>query len=390
MDARNEWGGGDIAEQIRRALSAALDKEDFGQLNRSISETVDSALGEARQQFERYRNRAVRGAEEPVDSQNANWVPEEADSFGGGTGTGGTEDWKRGTRPPGDDGRMDYGNGIGAGGRSIFGSEPYSYGGQQEPQLPDYRVKWYGRVSGILMSAFGALGTSVFGLLTFLLMTISLIVIDGAGGWIVTLLLALVTGGFGLMLWGGISRFGRVSRLKQYLDEIRRSGKAYCEVARLGHAAGRSESFARKDLKKILSLGMLPDAKMDEKGTYLMMDAETYRQYEMSQMAFRARQEEERRAKEETAEEAFQAQTGGVESSDPENAAVEAAITRGREQMEKLDGIRRSLPAGTMTDKLIRLDQVLGRLFETLRKYPDQLDELERFINGPEATAGST
>ena len=422
MGGQNGWGGEDIAEQIRRALSEALETSNFDQLNRTIGNTVDSALGEAREQFEKYRNRAEKRSGEPVDTQRANWVPEEApasesgsagssSSFAPHTAAGEDDSWKRGTRMPGDDGRYRYGAGetvgtaAGAytdsrGWKSTYSSEPYTYGGQTPVSgNSDYRVRWKGRISGILMSAFGALGTSTFGMLTFLMITISLIAIDGAAGWVMVLLLALVTGGFGLMLWSGIGRYGRVHRLKLYLDEIRRVGRPYCEVGRLGRAAGRGESFARKDLRKILALGMLPDARMDENGTYLMMDAETYHQYEMSQKALKERQEQERlqnQQEDAKAREAMAADkaresagAGGAQAAEAPDAnggcasadeAAAAAIARGEEQMETLDRLRQSLPACAMTDKLLRLDRVLERLFETLRKYPDQLDELERFM----------
>lgn len=452
MGGQNGWGGEDIAEQIRKALSQALETSNFDQLNRTIGNTVDSALGEAREQFEKYRNRADKRSGEPVDTQRANWVPEETDAGesrdagsssggarhtaaeNGGMGTpnaaaggedswkrgtrtpnaagSGEDGWKRGTRMPGDDGRYHYGeeaaSGTAAGAytdsqawKSTYSSEPYTYGGQtQVSENTDYRVKWKGRISGLLMSAFGALGTSTFGMLTFLMLTISLIAIDGAAGWIMVLFLALVTGGFGLMLWSGIGRYGRVHRLKLYLDEIRRVGRPYCEVGRLGRAAGRGENFAKKDLRKILALGMLPDARMDENGTYLMMDAETYRQYEMSQNALKERQEQERLQKQQEEEKAREAQAAEKARKNDKNAdaggaqaaqnaggagasldeAAAAAIARGEEQMETLDRLRQSLPACAMTDKLLRLDRVLERLFETLRKYPDQLDELERFM----------
>lgn len=116
MGGQNGWGGEDIAEQIRRALSEALETSNFDQLNRTIGNTVDSALGEAREQFEKYRNRAEKRSGEPVDTQRANWVPEEApasesgsagssSSFAPHTAAGEDDSWKRGTRMPGDDGR---------------------------------------------------------------------------------------------------------------------------------------------------------------------------------------------------------------------------------------------------------------------------------------------
>ncbi len=487
MSEQREWGTDDITEQIRKALNNALDGKEFGQLNRMISETVDSALGEARQQFERCRRRS----DEPVGSQTAEWVEEdspggrteempgrtnaagaeedrrgsdrtagmsgranaagqEKDGRRGGGRTSGTsgmggqanetrteEAWRRGTRRPGDTGRYTYqmdedsdtteeGGGDGrdknTAGSTIFGGgdtggtafggggdagtsggTARGTGGNAAPAAMKIRVNWRGRLSSILMSVFGGIGTVLFGLPALLFLCL-VIMVNDSFGWGMTLFFAVLAGCFGVMLYSGVSRNRLLGRLKMYLNEIRRIGKPYCEVSRLGQAVGRAADSVRKDLMKILSLGMLPDARMDEKGTCLMLDQETFQQYQMAQESLRIRQEEERRAreKEEKTQTAGDSETGygarnGKEGAGREvqrgeegtghgaqhgegDAAVDAAIARGEEQMELLDEMRRTMPAGVMTEKLIRLDRVLGRLFETLRRYPDQLDELERFM----------
>ena len=56
------------------------------------------------------------------------------------------------------------------------------------------------------------------------------------------------------------------------------------------------------------------------------------------------------------------------------------AIRQGEEYMETLDGLRESIPAGTVREKLMRLDRILEKLFDTLKKHPDQLDEMEKFM----------
>ncbi len=470
MGEQENRGTDDIAEKIRKALNTALDLRDFNQLNQTISETVDSALGEARQQFERYRTRVEKDGGTPVDTQAARWVDDgtQKETNAGQTRTqnqsqgwtqnqsqgwtqnqsqGWTQvrpeaqtrfqtrqdgDWRRGTREPGDTGRYTYNN------SGIFGAaENYTYGnatGAQTasglPKPADFRVNWRGRISGILLSVCGGIGTSVFGLLTLLFLCMSLIVLNDPFGWGMTLFLAVVTGGFGAMLGLGITKSGRVSRLKRYLDEIKRFGKPYCETGRLGLAVGRGADFVKKDLRKILSAGMLPDARLAEDGSYLLMDQETYRQYWTAQQGFKARQEEQRmeieRQKAAEAQRTAEAQragenrsgaavgngtgsgsessrakggtgggpegsrvkggngTGGGSGERPAaatgDAEVDAAIVRGEEQMELLDRMRRTMPESVMTDKLLRLDRVLERLFETLRKYPDQLDELEKFM----------
>ncbi len=434
MDGQENWEKDDIAEQIRKALCTAFEMKDFNQLNQAIGSTVDSALEEARQQFERYRARAGRDSEEPVDSQSARWAEDEtagsgarwagdetagSAARGGAAGASRTEnDWRHGTRKPGDTGRYTYGDGgfFGGAANGMYGSGSYAEnagqqgrggGGPSASAGPaaqgsagaalrsmDFRVNWKGRISGIFMSLAGGIGASVFGLLTLLFFCCSLLVIDSAFGWGMTLFLALVTVGFGTMLGLGVARSERVHRLKAYLAEVRRIGRPYCETGRLGQAVGRGADFVKKDLQKILSAGMLPDARLAEDGSYLLMDMQTYEQYRAAQESYEERKEEEetrrekeeaRREKEDAARASGKAETekrrgeGGADGQSVD-AAVGAAILHGEEQMELLDQMRRSLPEGAMTDKLLRLDRVLERLFETLRKYPDQLDELERFM----------
>ena len=48
--------------------------------------------------------------------------------------------------------------------------------------------------------------------------------------------------------------------------------------------------------------------------------------------------------------------------------------------METLDKLRQSIPEGAVREKLLRLDRILEKLFETLKKHPDQLDEMEKFM----------
>ena len=106
---------GDIGGRIREAVSEALDSMDFGQLNQAISDTVNSALNEAKKQAEYCRDKI----------ENASWLPKGRQ--------GGSE------------------------GEELFFSRPAPL---------KIQVNWKGRVSGILFAVFGALGSGVFGFLT--------------------------------------------------------------------------------------------------------------------------------------------------------------------------------------------------------------------------------
>ena len=60
---------------------------------------------------------------------------------------------------------------------------------------------------------------------------------------------------------------------------------------------------------------------------------------------------------------------------------MEEAIRQGKEYMAALDRMRDSLGEEDVREKLARLDAVLESLFETLQKHPEQLSELERFMD---------
>lgn len=99
------------------------------------------------------------------------------------------------------------------------------------------------------------------------------------------------------MLCAGISSSSRISRLRRYVRELRIQQKSYCELEQLGHSVAKELPYVRKDMKKILALGMLPDIRMDDQETCLMLDQETYQQYRASQEALKKQEQEEIRRK---------------------------------------------------------------------------------------------
>lgn len=60
--------------------------------------------------------------------------------------------------------------------------------------------------------------------------------------------------------------------------------------------------------------------------------------------------------------------------------AVWEAVSRGENYMNELDKLRESMDGQPITQKLLRLDTVLERVFEALKKHPEQLEEMEQFM----------
>lgn len=228
------------------------------------------------------------------------------------------------------------------------------------------RINWVGRISGILFTIFGGIGSGVFGILTLVWLIISIASPNLLVGWWLTGMFGAGLAGFLIMLGAGVRNSSRISRLKKYLNEIKHRGKTYCELKQLNRSVAKSLSFVQKDVKKMLDLGMLPDAHMDDGGTCLILDEETYRQYRMAQASLAERQGQERPIRESRRE--------------PENSSISEALSRGEAYMDQLDQLRDAMPGEPIREKLLRLDTILERLFLVLKKHPDQMDELERFM----------
>lgn len=317
MEHENKWDMEDIAGRFRSAFSETVEALELDKLNETVKNTIGLALDEARDQMERQREKF----------ENAKWR--------GYTGFRAREA-KAPVRKP-----------------------------------LEIRVNWKGKVSGILFTVFGSIGMGLFGLTALAPLAIIAASPESIMGWWSLGLCGVLTAGFGVMLAKGISQNSRLKRLKQYVGELKRRDRPYCDIEDLGRSCARGQKFIKKDLRGMIRLGMLPDARMDEKEQWLMLDEETYRQYELSLKAMeqkKIQKEQEKRAA------ASQVQSGKADS------PVEEAIRQGAEYMAALDQVRDSLTEEDVREKLVRLDTVLESLFDTLRKHPEQLSEMERFM----------
>ena len=205
MEHENRRDGEDIASRVRGVISEVAQSLELGHWDQAVRDTAGSVLDEARRQMEQCRTKA------------------------------GDAMWRRKT--------------VG-GAREVLTPKPI-----------EIRVSWKGKVSGILLTVFGGLGSTAFGLPALGLLAAMATSVRNPIGWWIAGVCGAAALGFGGMLWAGISQNRRISRLKRYVEELKRHGKPYCEIEELSRSCVRSPGFVRRDLKKIMGLGMLPDVR---------------------------------------------------------------------------------------------------------------------------------
>lgn len=348
----------DIGEQIRRTVEGALGSQNFEQLNKNISDSVNGALDEVKKSLLNAGNAGKKTFEykkDNLDQSYSRHQPVDTDKLYRDNDIFDTISENILTRGAGQENRK---------------SKELADGSK----LPDsVRVNYPGRVSGILYTVFGSIGIGITALLAVILSFISILVKPIFGyapfGAAFFLILGCI---FSVMLGVGKTRLNKIGRLKKYLKEA--GNKTYCPVEQLAAAVGKTQKFVIKDVERLIAGGILPEARLDEKKTCLMLDKATYNQYLNTQNSFAQRKRIE-------AEEAAKKQAEAESEADAMSAELKKMVAEGREYVRILREANDAIPEEHISAKLLRLETVISRIFETVEKHPEQMGEMERFMD---------
>ena len=233
--------------------------------------------------------------------------------------------------------------------------------------LPDTRK--VGQVSSILHIVFGSIGMGILSIT--LLISLVFLAIDfiwSPSAFVIQLILLLLCG---LVTAKGISERGRLSRMKRYLSLC--AGKMYVNIRDLAAQTNKSMDYVLKDVKKMLKLGFFPQGHLDQKGTCLMLDDATYREY------LKLEQQQKVLAKEEAEKAARKAAAQKKNTS--QNRELQLMIQDGQEYIQKLHDMNELLPGETISRKLYRMENLLKEIFEQLEEDPSQMPKMKKLMN---------
>lgn len=176
-----------------------------------------------------------------------------------------------------------------------------------------------------------------------------------------------------LSIWCLVSGIKTNKRLSRFRSYIRTFGKrTFCRISELAAAVSKDEDFVIKDIEYMIDKHFFPNGHMDVQKTHLMLDDESYEQYRASQESYESRMAQ-KKASADTGSPAFS--SSGID--DPE---LVKAIEEGNSYMEKIRRANDAIPDEEITAKLDRMEELIGRIFEVLKKNPDQLPKLRKFM----------
>lgn len=300
----------DIGEKIRSTVQGAIESGDFSRLNDIVNDTIEGAVDEVRRQVGQMQERFV--------------------------------------RPDG----------------------PCNFGAHPEPgrrKLPEVYMSKTGSVSGILFTVFGGIGLGIFGILAFVMLICWALTWESRA-LLMLFLFAVPAAGFGGMLGKGCSLRTRLKCAKRYLKLM--GDQRYIEIEELAVHTGQSVKKVRRDIRRILDAGIIPEGHMDEEETILLPDDETWKKYLSVRREWEAQQKEEEDKKNQPDEQ-------GEEMLSPE----EQIEREGREYMDRLRRLNVEIPGEVISNKLYKLDYLLQRIFMALQGHPEKCPQMHKFMD---------
>ena len=316
--SKNDYSN--LGEEIKSIVKEAINSTDFKQLNKNISNTVNSALEEVKKGVQRgkavwYETSARIDDEEETETE--------------------TQVVERPLRAP-------------------VAKSPA------------------GKISSIIMMVLGYFG---IGFSAFVLAAVgiavgisgSLIAMGVSMGVLIPLLIICII----LAITGTKSR-GRVKRFYEYVRTL--NGQAYISVKQLASSVGKNDKFVVKDLLRMIRSGMFPEGRINDEKTYLLLSDEAYDAYEKYEEGVRLREREERRLKEEVERQQR------MEAQNPSLKETRLLIEEGKESIEQIREANEAISGEVISQKLDRLEVILCKIFEYVENHTDELPETRKFM----------
>lgn len=337
MSTSNKWS--QIGEEIRDSVMRAVESGDFTGLSQSVGDVIN----ETANSISRGMDQVGKEIERQAKAHGANFS-NAAGVWSAQSGAGGVGGRAGGAGAPG-----------GRGG--IWGASQM----QQRQQLPArYRRFLPGQAAGPACLAVGIVGTSMFGIAAFVT-GISAVFSGLAIGVPIGLGIAMLP--FIGLIIKGANLNGRNHRFRDYVRVI--GNKGYCAIEDLARATGRKKAYVQKDLQDMLRRGYFLEGHIDTAQTTLIVDNETYRQYEAAEQARRTREAEAARWEQE--------KSGCSEE-------IQKILTEGETYINHIHECNDAIPGEVISEKLAKLEDIMRRIFMQVKKQPESADDLHKLM----------
>jgi hypothetical protein len=246
---------------------------------------------------------------------------------------------------------------------------------KQPVMAPKAKIQRVGNVAGILLQVFGGIGTGVFGI-SAVVFLLSMTMGPWFGG--LAFLMGILAGVSGIMIAAGVTKRARLKRAERYVQVMQEKG--YINLQELAHLTNTSERYVRRDIKKMIRIGIFPEGHLDQQEKCLMINDSVYREYmELEKQRGEYVLEAKAQKKLETKAKAREAKV--QEPIKTDNPELKAMIEEGNKCICQLRAMNDVIEGEVISQKLYQLENLLKEIFEQIKVHPEQMDEMHKFMD---------
>lgn len=349
MDMKDVCGAcGDILEEV----ADAIERNDYSDLNNKINYTVNKAVGQIKVN--------IKSNTRNYGQRNYTYKTKEY-----------TYDTKRN--------------------KAVKSENSYTYKANQDTDRNEVvKVKRneiisdnpFGMVVGIFQLIFGIILSSGFGMFALLFFIMLLL------GDLEFAIPCLVLTAFTIVSSTGIVKGSRkLKLLKRFKKYTRLIGpRDYIEVRELSQSTGYKKENVIKDIQKLINNNMFPQGRLDKTNTTLMLTDDIYQQYIESekwqtQQKLREKFQKAEEAKAYKEEPSKQEQQKQEAPKQVYEESVQKILDSGEEYIRIVHKCNDDIPDEEMSDKLYKLENIMSRIFEQVKRDPDSADDLHKLMD---------
>lgn len=237
-----------------------------------------------------------------------------------------------------------------------------------------FRSSWGLTASGVVMAAAGGAGMVFFGIPA--LVSALAPAVAGNPEVAVTAILGILTAGFATLLGFGIRNLRRASKLKALQRAVgQREAVGFDDLAARMQVSPKAALAASRTLIKG---GYLPEGRIDDENTTLMVTENAYHQYRQFQQSQRQTLAEREAAEAARAAEAAARAAREQDISERLTPEQRAFVACGRDHVRQMDELNAAIDDAAVSERITAIQDVVGRILARAEEEPAIIAGLDR------------
>ena len=228
--------------------------------------------------------------------------------------------------------------------------------------------------SGVIMAASGGAGTVFIGIPALIAALDPLAV--GVPGLGVTAALGILTAGFATLLGFGVRNLRRASKLKALQRAVgQREAVTFDDLAARMQVSPKA---ALSTSRTLIKGGYLPEGRIDDENTTLMVTENAYHQYRQFQQSQRQTLAEREAAEAARAAEAAARAAHEQDISERLTPEQRAFVARGCDYVRQMDELNAAIDDAAVSERIAAIQEVVGRILARAEEEPAVIAGLDR------------